>query len=76
MGNRCVIMGDKEGKHPEEAGWHGTAGRYADAIAVPGDPLADLGLLSDVPFVMLGGRVLKRPGADAPMSGPGPYFPA
>jgi imidazolonepropionase-like amidohydrolase len=51
-------------------------GRYADAIAVPGDPLADLGLLSDVPFVMLGGRVLKGPGADGPLSGPGPYFPA
>ncbi|HET9292295.1 MAG TPA: amidohydrolase family protein [Actinomycetes bacterium] len=34
-------------------------GRYADAIAVPGDPLADLGLLADVPFVMQGGRILK-----------------
>jgi hypothetical protein len=34
-------------------------GRYADAIAVPGDPLADLGLLTDVPFVMQGGRILK-----------------
>jgi imidazolonepropionase-like amidohydrolase len=51
-------------------------GRYADAIAVPGDPLADLGLLSDVPFVLQGGRVLKWRGADAPLSGPGPYFPA
>ena len=29
-----------------------------------------------VPFVMLGGRVLKGQGADAPLSGPGPYFPA
>jgi imidazolonepropionase-like amidohydrolase len=34
-------------------------GRYADVIAVPGDPLADLQLLGDVPFVMQGGRVLK-----------------
>jgi imidazolonepropionase-like amidohydrolase len=34
-------------------------GRYADVIAVPGDPLADLELLGDVPFVMQGGRVLK-----------------
>jgi hypothetical protein len=25
MGNRCVIMGDKEGKQ-RRAGWHGTAG--------------------------------------------------
>jgi imidazolonepropionase-like amidohydrolase len=39
-------------------------GRYADLIAVPGDPLADLGLLGEVPLVMKGGRVLKGPGAD------------
>jgi imidazolonepropionase-like amidohydrolase len=46
-------------------------GRYADVIAVPGDPLADLELLTEVPFVMQGGQVLKdatlhdqgRPGA-------------
>jgi imidazolonepropionase-like amidohydrolase len=36
-------------------------GRYADLIAVPGDPLTDLGLLAEVPFVMRGGRVLKAP---------------
>jgi imidazolonepropionase-like amidohydrolase len=49
-------------------------GRYADVIAVPGDPLADLRLLADVPFVMQGGRVLKavRP-AGARLSGPAPY---
>jgi len=34
-------------------------GRLADVIAVPGDPLDDLGLLADIPFVMLGGRILK-----------------
>ena len=34
-------------------------GRLADMIAVPGDPLDDLGLLADIPFVMLGGRILK-----------------
>jgi len=53
-------------------------GRYADAIAVPGDPLQDLALLTDVPFVMLGGRVLKWEGAGprAPLSGGGPYFRA
>ena len=51
-------------------------GRYADAVAVPGDPLADLGVLADVPFVLQGGRVLKWRGADAPLSGPRPYFPA
>ena len=36
-----------------------TAGRLADVIAVPGDPLDDLELLADVPFVMQGGRILK-----------------
>ena len=51
-------------------------GRYADVIAVPGDPLDDLELLADVPFVMQGGRVLRWRGADAPLSGPTPYFPA
>jgi imidazolonepropionase-like amidohydrolase len=51
-------------------------GRYADVIAVPGDPLDDLALLGDVPFVMKGGKVLKREGPRAPLSAPGPYFPA
>ena len=53
-------------------------GRYADVIAVPGDPLDDLGLLADVPFVMQGGRVLKWAGDNprAPMSAGAPYFPA
>jgi imidazolonepropionase-like amidohydrolase len=36
-------------------------GRFADVIAVRGDPLKDLGLLMDVPFVMQGGLVLKGP---------------
>jgi imidazolonepropionase-like amidohydrolase len=53
-------------------------GRYADAIAVPGDPLEDLALLADVPFVMQGGRVLKWAGdlGRAPLSAGAPYFPA
>jgi imidazolonepropionase-like amidohydrolase len=36
-------------------------GRFADVIAVPGDPLEDLGLLAAVPFVIQGGRVLRSP---------------
>jgi imidazolonepropionase-like amidohydrolase len=36
-------------------------GRFADVIAVAGDPLDDLGLLAEVPFVMQGGRVLRAP---------------
>ncbi len=33
-------------------------GRWADLIAVPGDPTDDVRLLEDVPFVMKGGEVL------------------
>ncbi len=35
------------------------SGRFADLVAVPGDPLKDLRLLESVPFVMKGGRVVK-----------------
>jgi imidazolonepropionase-like amidohydrolase len=35
------------------------AGRYADLIAVRGDPLADVRVLETVPFVMKGGKVVK-----------------
>ena len=35
------------------------AGRWADLIAVPGDPTAQVQLLEDVPFVMKGGAVVK-----------------
>ena len=34
-------------------------GAYADIVAVPGDPLADLGVLERVSFVMKDGRVFK-----------------
>jgi imidazolonepropionase-like amidohydrolase len=51
-------------------------GRYADAVAVPGDPLEDLGRLAEIPFVLQGGRVLKWEGSRAPLSGGTPYLPA
>jgi imidazolonepropionase-like amidohydrolase len=35
------------------------AGRFADLIAVPGDPTQDVALLERVPFVMKGGAVVK-----------------
>lgn len=35
-------------------------GFYADLIAVAGDPLADIRLLSQVPVVMKGGELIKR----------------
>ena len=36
-------------------------GMLADLIAVPGNPLAEVRVLERVRFVMLGGRILKRP---------------
>jgi imidazolonepropionase-like amidohydrolase len=33
-------------------------GRYADLIAVEGDPFDDVTVLEDVPFVMKGGEVV------------------
>ena len=37
------------------------AGLLADVIAVPGDPLADIGVTEDVRFVMQGGEIHHRP---------------
>jgi imidazolonepropionase-like amidohydrolase len=34
-------------------------GRYADLVAVAGDPLRDIAVLEDVPFVLKGGEVVK-----------------
>ena len=34
-------------------------GKYADIVAVKGDPLADVGLLQKIDFVMKGGEVYK-----------------
>jgi len=37
------------------------AGKSADIVAVPGDPLADVGWLEKVDFVMKGGVVYRQP---------------
>jgi imidazolonepropionase-like amidohydrolase len=36
------------------------AGKFADLIAVPGDPLKDISELKRVKFVMKGGEVVKN----------------
>jgi len=46
-------------------GWEGQIGSLepgylADVVAVPGDPLQDVGMLSNVSFVMKGGLVYKK----------------
>jgi imidazolonepropionase-like amidohydrolase len=43
------------------------AGKYADIIAVSGDPLADVSVLQSVGFVMKGGVVYKDKLADTPV---------
>lgn len=39
-----------------------SAGKWADLVAVPRDPLADISAVLDVSFVMKEGRVYKQPG--------------
>ena len=46
-------------------------GLFADIIAVPGDPLADIGVTEHVQFVMKGGQVYRRQGAGR-LNRPGP----
>ncbi|HJQ11784.1 MAG TPA: amidohydrolase family protein [Gemmatimonadaceae bacterium] len=41
------------------------AGKLADIVAVPGDPLADIHTTERVHFVMKGGVIYKGPGAEA-----------
>ena len=36
------------------------AGKFADLVAVPGDPLADIKLMTNVTFVMKAGTVYKQ----------------
>ena len=39
-------------------------GKFADIVAVPGDPLADIGIMKNVAFVMKAGVVYKNQGHD------------
>ena len=38
------------------------AGKFADVVAVKGDPLSDISLLQKIDFVMKGGEIYKSPG--------------
>ncbi|MGB6611468.1 MAG: amidohydrolase family protein, partial [Acidobacteriaceae bacterium] len=49
--------------HDDELG-SVTAGKYADLVAVPGDPLDDISVMSKVSFVMKAGVVYKRDGQE------------
>ena len=40
-------------------------GKFADVVAVSGDPLQDISLLERVDFVMKNGEVYKSPKSDA-----------
>jgi imidazolonepropionase-like amidohydrolase len=37
-----------------------TAGKYADIVAVDGDPLQNVGILENIGFVMKGGAIYKN----------------
>ena len=57
----------------EVMGWQGqigsiAKGKFADLIAVPGDPLADISEVARVFFVMKGGKVIRNDMAAAPVT--------
>lgn len=43
--------------------------KLADIIAVPGNPLTDISALEHVSFVMIGGKIVKRPGEQSSLAG-------
>lgn len=45
------------------------AGKLADLVAVPGNPLEDMKALEKVDFVMANGRVVKAPGGSGSLAG-------
>jgi imidazolonepropionase-like amidohydrolase len=56
-GNAADLLG-----HADDVGTI-QAGRYADIVAVPGDPLTDIALMEKVDFVMKGGTIVVGGGA-------------
>ena len=59
-GSAADLIGDKQDIGSLQQG------RYADLVAVDGDPLADITILEHVQFVMKGGDVYKRGGQIVP----------
>jgi imidazolonepropionase-like amidohydrolase len=53
VASECVGLEDKIGTLEK--------GKFADLIAVKGDPLLDISILKDVRFVMKEGEVIKGP---------------
>jgi imidazolonepropionase-like amidohydrolase len=58
----------------EMMGWDDRLGtiepeKLADIIAVPGNPLADIKALENVSLVMIGGKLVKRPGVQSSLAG-------
>ena len=49
--------------HQDELG-SVTAGKYADVVGVPGDPLQDITVMSKVSFVMKAGTIYKQDGTE------------
>jgi imidazolonepropionase-like amidohydrolase len=54
----ATIGGAQLLKHDKDLGTL-AAGKFADVVAVPGDPIADIGLMTRVSFVMKDGVVYK-----------------
>jgi len=52
--NAAELLGTKDSLGTLEAG------KFADIVAVPGDPLSDVSLMEKVDFVMKGGIVYRR----------------
>jgi imidazolonepropionase-like amidohydrolase len=57
--------------HEDELGTV-AAGKYADLVAVPGDPLDDISVMSKVTFVMKAGVIYKRDGQEVLTQSPQP----